>query len=220
MGYTLNFTLVLRQLPRLFDGLLLSLELTAVSVLVGAAIGLALALLRGRSAGMRIAITAYVEFIRNTPLLLLVYLVFYAIPSATGLVIDAIPSFVVTLSLYAGAYMVEVFRAGLDAVPTGLVDAGRALGLAPLQVLRLIRLPATLRIVLPSLGNTVVSVFKDTSLASVIAVHELMFGAQWINFNTFRIIEIYLVVTPMYLVVSYVLLFALRLIERRYSWVH
>jgi len=220
VGYTLNFTLVVRQLPRLFEGLLLSLELTAVSVLVGAAIGLALALLRGHSAAMRIAITAYVELIRNTPLLLLVYLVFYAVPSTTGLVIDAIPSFVVTLSLYAGAYMVEVFRAGLDAVPTGLVDAGLALGLAPLQVLRLVRLPVMLRTVLPSLGNTVVSVFKDTSLASVIAVPELMFGAQWINFNTFRIIEIYLVVTPMYLVVSYVLLFALRMIEHRYSWAH
>jgi polar amino acid transport system permease protein len=220
VGYTLNFTLVLRQLPRLFEGLLLSLELTAVSVLVGAAIGLTLALLRGRSAAMRIAITAYVEIIRNTPLLLLVYFVFYAVPSATGLVIDAIPSFVVTLSLYAGAYMVEVFRAGLDAVPTGLVDAGLALGLAPLQVLRLVRIPVMLRTVLPSLGNTVVSVFKDTSLASVIAVPELMFGAQWINFNTFRIIEIYLVVTPMYLVVSYVLLFALRMIEHRYRWAH
>jgi polar amino acid transport system permease protein len=220
VGYTLNFTLVLRQLPRLFEGLLLSLELTAVSVLVGAAIGLTLALLRGRSAAMRIAITAYVEIIRNTPLLLLVYFVFYAVPSTTGLVIDAIPSFVVTLSLYAGAYMVEVFRAGLDAVPTGLVDAGLALGLAPLQVLRLVRIPVMLRTVLPSLGNTVVSVFKDTSLASVIAVPELMFGAQWINFNTFRIIEIYLVVTPMYLVVSYVLLFALRMIEYRYRWAH
>jgi polar amino acid transport system permease protein len=220
VGYTLNFTLVLRQLPRLFEGLLLSLELTAVSVLVGAAIGLTLALLRGRSAAMRIAITAYVEIIRNTPLLLLVYFVFYAVPSTTGLVIDAIPSFVVTLSLYAGAYMVEVFRAGLDAVPTGLVDAGLALGLAPLQVLRLVRIPVMLRTVLPSLGNTVVSVFKDTSLASVIAVPELMFGAHWINFNTFRIIEIYLVVTPMYLVVSYVLLFALRMIEYRYRWAH
>ena len=151
MGYTLNFTLVLRQLPRLFEGLLLSLELTAVSVLAGAAIGLVLALLRARSTAMRIAITAYVEFIRNTPLLLLVYLVFYAVPSATGLVFDAIPSFVITVSLCAGAYLVEVFRAGLDAVPAGLVDAGRALGLGPLQVLRLVRLPAMLRIVLPSM---------------------------------------------------------------------
>lgn len=219
MGYELNFDLVIRELPRLLRGLLLSLGLTGVSVLAGAAIGLALAVLRNRSAAIRIGISAYVEFIRNTPLLLLVYLVFYAVPSATGLVFDPTPSFVVTLSVYAGAYLIEVFRAGLEAVPSGLVDAGRALGLTPAQVLRLIRLPAMLRIVLPSFGNTVVSVFKDTSLASVISVPELMFGAQWINFNTFRIIEIYIVVTPMYVAVSYALLFALRQVERRYSWV-
>jgi len=219
LGYDLNFDLVLRELPRLFDGLLLSLGLTAVSILAGTVIGLALALLRDRSAAIRIGVSAYVEFIRNTPLLLLIYLVFYAVPSATGLMFDATPSFAVTLSLYTGAYLVEVFRAGLEAVPAGLVDAGRALGLTRVQGLRLVRLPAMLRIVLPSLGNTVVSVFKDTSLASVISVPELMFGAQWINFNTFRIIEIYMVVTPMYVAVSYVLLFALRMVERRYRWV-
>ena len=111
-----------------------------------------------------------------------------------------------TLSLYAGAYLVEVFRAGLDAVPRGLIDAGKAIGLTPWQRLLYVRLPTMLRIALPSLSNTFISLFKDTSVASVIAVPELTYGAQWINFNTFRIVEVYLVVTPMYLVTGYAIL--------------
>ncbi len=82
-------------------------------------------------------VAAYVEFVRNVPLLLLVYLVFYGIPSAGGFAYDATTSFVVTLALYSGAYLVEVFRAGLDAVPRGLIDAGKAIGLTPWQRLPL-----------------------------------------------------------------------------------
>ena len=76
-------------------------------------------------------VTAYVEFIRNVPLILLVYLVFYGIPSAGGFSYGPVTSFIMTLSVYAGAYLVEVFRAGLDAVPRGLIDAGKAIGLTP-----------------------------------------------------------------------------------------
>ena len=122
-----------------------------------------------------------------------------------------------TLSAYAGAYLVEVFRAGLDAVPRGLIDAGKAIGLTPFQRLVHVRLPTMLRIALPALSNTFVSLFKDTSVASVIAVPELTYGAQWINFNTFRIMEVYLVVTGLYLVTGYAILIGLRALERRYA---
>src|SRR6185503_4551726 len=111
---------------------------------------------------------------------------------------------------YAGAYLVEVFRAGLDAVPRGLIDAGKAIGLTPYRRLIDVRLPTMLRMTLPALSNTFVSLFKDTSVASVITVPELTYGAQWINFNTFRIVEVYLVVAPMYVVTGYVMLFLLR----------
>jgi polar amino acid transport system permease protein len=124
---------------------------------------------------------------------------------------------VVTLSVYAGAYLVEVFRAGLDAVPRGLIDAGKAIGLTPYQRLMHVRLPTMLRMTLPALSNTFVSLFKDTSVASVIAVPELTYGAQWINFNTFRIMEVYLVVTGLYLVTGYAILIGLRMLERRYA---
>jgi len=80
-----------------------------------------------------------------------------------------------------------------------------------------VRLPTMFRVVLPALSNTFVSLFKDTSVASVLAVPELTYGAQWINFNTFRIVEVYAIVTPMYLVAGYGILGALRLLERRFA---
>jgi polar amino acid transport system permease protein len=162
-------------------------------------------------------VAGYVEFIRNVPLLLLVYLVFYGVPSVGGFMYDASTSFIITLSVYAGAYMVEVFRAGLAAVPRGLIDAGKAIGLTAWQRLIHVRLPTMFRIVLPSLSNAYVSLFKDTSLASVIAVPELTYGAQWIKTNSFRVIEVWIVVTPMYLVTGYALLFALQQLERRFA---
>ncbi|TMJ34212.1 MAG: amino acid ABC transporter permease [Alphaproteobacteria bacterium] len=218
MGYVLNFTLIWRHFDKLWSGLILSLELAVLSIGIGCIIGLALAILYvsgGRI--LRSLIAAYVEVIRNVPLILLVYLVFYGIPTVFDFAYSNTTSFVVTLSAYAGAYLVEVFRAGLDAVPRGLIDAGKAIGLTPFQRLVHVRLPTMLRIALPALSNTFVSLFKDTSVASVIAVPELTYGAQWINFNTFRIMEVYLVVTGLYLVTGYAILIGLRALERRYA---
>ncbi|WP_102959391.1 amino acid ABC transporter permease [Mangrovicella endophytica] len=217
MGYHLNFNLIWRHFDKLWGGLILSLELAVLSIAIGIVIGLVLAtwyVSAGRVA--RAVIGAYVEFIRNVPLILLVYLVFYGLPKALNLAYDAPTSFVATLSIYSGAYLVEVFRSGLEAVPRGQLDAGKAIGLTPWQRFFHVRLPTMIRITLPALSNTFISLFKDTSVASVIAVPELTYGAQWINFNTFRIVEVYLVVTAMYLVTGYGLLFALRLVERRF----
>jgi polar amino acid transport system permease protein len=218
MLYHLNFNLIWRHFDKLGWGLVLSLELAGVSIAIGVVIGLALALVfewGGRP--VRGLVSLYVEFIRNIPLILLVYLVFYGIPTVVDLRYNATTSFVVTLSVYAGAYLVEIFRAGLAAIPRGLTDAGKAIGLTPLQRLLYVRLPTMFRIVLPALSNTFVSLFKDTSVASVLAVPELTYGAQWINFNTFRIVEVYAIVTPMYLVTGYGILAALRLLERRFA---
>jgi polar amino acid transport system permease protein len=218
MLYHLNFGLIWRHFDKLGWGLILSLELALVAIVIGIVIGLAFALLfewGGRT--VRTVVSLYVEFIRNVPLILLVYLVFYGIPTIVDLRYNATTSFVATLSLYAGAYLVEIFRAGLAAVPRGLIDAGKAIGLTPLQRLTYVRLPTMFRVVLPALSNTFVSLFKDTSVASVLAVPELTYGAQWINFNTFRIVEVYAIVTPMYLVAGYGILAALRLLERRFA---
>ena len=218
MGYHLNFTLIWRNFDKLAYGLVTSLELAIFSIALGIAIGLSLAVIYvGGGRVSRSLIGMYVEFVRNVPLLLLVYLVFYGLPTAIDVAYDATTSFVATLSVYSGAYLVEVFRSGLDTVPRGLIDAGKAIGLNPFQRLVYVRIPAMLRITLPALSNTFISLFKDTSVASVIAVPELTYGAQWINFNTFRIVEIYLVVTAMYLFAGYSILLGLRRVERWYG---
>lgn len=217
-AYHFNFNLIWKNFDRLSWGLVLSLELALISIAIGVLIGLVLALVHvsgGRLA--RTLVNVYVETIRNVPLLLLVYLVFYGLPKAIDLSYNATTSFVATLSLYSGAYLVEIFRSGLAAIPRGLTDAGKAIGLTPFQRLVSVRLPLMFRIVLPSLSNTFVSLFKDTSIASVLAIPELTYGAQWINFNTFRIVEVYAVVTPMYLVTGWLILWLLRRLERRYA---
>jgi polar amino acid transport system permease protein len=218
VSYHLNYGYIWTHFSKLGWGLVLSLELAFLSILIGMAIGLSLALAYTARGGLvRRAVAGYVEFIRNVPLLLLVYLVFYGVPSVGGFAYGATESFVITLSVYAGATMVEVFRAGLAAVPRGLIDAGKAIGLTGWQRLIWVRLPTMFRIVLPSLSNAFVSLFKDTSLASVIAVPELTYGAQWINTNSFRVIEVWSVVAPLYLVTGYALLFLLQRLERRFT---
>ena len=218
MSYHVNFNFVWKYFDKLSWGLVLSLELAVVCIALGMLIGFGGALLYlDGPRRLRPVVTAYVEFIRNVPLILLVYLVFYGVPSVGGFKYGPTESFIMTLSVYAGAYLIEVFRSGLDAVPRGLIEAGKAIGLTPFQRLVHIRLPTMFRIVLPSLSNTFVSLFKDTSVASVIAVPELTYGAQWINFNTFRFVEVYAVVTPMYLVTGYLILLVLRQLERRYA---
>lgn len=217
-NYHFNFAIVWRYAAKLFDGLLLSIELAIATIAIGMVIGLVLALVE--MDGPRWArpfIRGYVEFIRNVPLLLLVYLVFYGVPSAIDLQYDATTSFVVTLAIYSGAYLVEVLRAGFEAVPKGLIEAGKAIGLTPASVLVHVRMPTALRIALPSLSNTYVSLFKDTSIASAIAVPELAYGMRWIETQTFRTVEVYLLATPIYLVTSYAILLLLRLAERRYA---
>ena len=218
VNYHFNFAIVWRYADKLFNGLLLSIELATLTIAIGMLIGLILALIElDGPRWARPLIRAYVEFVRNVPLLLLVYLIFYGIPSAVDLEYDATTSFVLTLSIYSGAYLVEILRAGLAAVPLGLVEAGKAIGLTPFGVLCYVRFPMALRIALPSLSNTYVSLFKDTSIASAIAVPELAYGMRWIEIQTFRTMEVYLLATPIYLLTSYAILMLLRLVERRYA---
>jgi polar amino acid transport system permease protein len=160
---------------------------------------------------------SYVEFIRNVPLLLLVYFAFYGLPKIGITMFDNIWSFVVALSVYSGAYLTEVFRAGVNSVPVGYTEAAKAVGLMPWQRVRLIMLPVTFRIILPSLSNTFISLFKDTALASAIAVPELTYAAEWLNVNTFRTIEAWTFAAVMYLFAGYAIAFILRRIERRYA---
>jgi polar amino acid transport system permease protein len=217
-GYHYNWFLAWQNFPRFYWGLALGLALAAISLLIGSVIGACGAF--GRTFGpwwLRGGIAAYVEFIRNVPLLLLVYFAYYGLPKAGITIFNNVWSFIIALSVYSGAYLTEVFRAGVGSVPTGYTEAGKAIGLTSWQRTRMVTLPVTFRITLPSLSNTFISLFKDTSLASVLAVPELTFAAEWLNVNTFRTIEAWTFATVMYLITGYGIAIALRQVERRYE---
>ena len=154
--------------------------------------------------------------IRNTPILVLILFTYFALPEL-GVALNKIDSFILTLAIYSGAYLAEVFRAGLLAVPAGLREAGLAIGLRETQIRASIILPLMIRNVLPSLGSTFISLFKDTSLAAAIAIPELTFEARKINNETFRVIETWIVVSLLYVATCSVLAALVREAERRLS---
>lgn len=217
MGYTLNFDAVWRSFDLLLGGLALSLGLAIGAILLGCVIGLvtAFALLAKNRLARRTA-GLYVTVIRNTPILVLILFTYFALPEL-GVRLGKIESFVLTLAIYSGAYLAEVFRGGLLAIPPGLREAGLAIGLSEMQIRSSIIVPLMIRNVLPSLGSTIISLFKDTSLAAVIAVPELTFEARKINVETFRVIETWIVVSCMYVATCSILAAVMRRVEQRLS---
>ena len=215
MGYTLNFAAVWRDLDLLIAGLGLSLVLAVVSIAIGCVVGLLTAfVLTSKSKAGRGIAAGYVAAIRNTPILVLILFTYFAMPQL-GLRLGKIESFVFTLSIYAGAYLAEVFRGALLAVPKGLGEAGLAIGLSEWQIRTSIIIPVMFRNVLPSLGSTFISLFKDTSLAAAIAVPELTFYARKINNESFRVIETWMVASLFYVVTCTLLAMLLRPVEKR-----
>lgn len=215
MDYTLNFAAVWRNFDGLLAGLGLSLYLAVISILIGAAIGLVVAFaLISKSLVVAGPARIYVTVIRNLPILVLVLFAYFALPQM-GVRLDKEPSFVLVLALYSGAYLAEVFRAGLLSIPKGLTEAGLAIGLTPMQIRRSIVAPLMLRNALPSLSSTVISLFKDTSLAAAIAIPELTFAAREINVQSFRVIETWMVTSALYVATCVVIAAVLRQVERR-----
>ncbi|MGF1627984.1 MAG: amino acid ABC transporter permease [Kiloniellaceae bacterium] len=215
MGYSLNFSAVWRSFDQLLAGLGLSLMLAIGAIFIGCAIGLVVAFaLRAKLLWLRGPASIYVTAIRNTPILVLILFTYFALPQL-GFRLGKIESFVFTLAIYSGAYLAEVFRAGLISVPPGMREAGLAIGLSEMQIRTSIIVPIMLRNVLPSLSSTFISLFKDTSLAAAIAVPELTFEARKINVETFRVIETWIVVSCLYVATCSLLAAALRQVERR-----
>jgi His/Glu/Gln/Arg/opine family amino acid ABC transporter permease subunit len=216
VGYTLNFATVWANFDKLMWGLGLGLALALASVALGAFIGLVCGFASvGPSKTARNLVSLYVAIIRNMPILVIVLLIYFALPQA-GIVLDKIPSFVTALTVYSGAYLSEVFRAGLVSVPKGVVEAARAIGLTKLQTNIYVVAPIMLRNALPALGSTFISLFKDTSIAAAIAVPELTFQARKINIESFRIVETWTVASALYIATCLLMAAALRGLERRF----
>jgi His/Glu/Gln/Arg/opine family amino acid ABC transporter permease subunit len=202
--YSFEFTVVLRNLPYLLEGIAFTLLITVGSLVIGLIIGLFLAIFRlSKMRGSYHAATAYIEFFRNTPVLVQLIWFFFCIPILTGQRLTPIVAAILALGLNAGASMAEIFRAGIQAVPRGQVEAAISLGLPRSYVYRFIVLPQAVRLILPPMGNAVISLLKDSSLASVIAVGELMRRAEDINSATYRPLEIYTIVALVYFILTF-----------------
>lgn len=215
MDYDFNFAAVWRDFDLLIAGLGLGLGLAVISIAIGCVIGLVTAFgMLSRIRAIRWVALSYVSAIRNVPILVLILFTFFALPQL-GVRFGKIESFVFSLSIYAGAYLTEVFRAGLVALSAGLREAGLAIGLTELQSKIYLTIPVMFRNVLPSLSNNFISLFKDTSLAAAIAVPELTFYARKINVETFRVIETWMVASLLYVVTCYVIAELLRVVETR-----
>lgn len=202
MIYTFNFRDVFAQFDTLIDGAVLTLQLSAVTMAIGLVIGIAGALARSWGGlTLRVAAATYVETIRNTPLLIQIFIVFFGLPSA-GLRLDAGTAAMVALSINLGAYATEIIRAGIQAIHKSQVEAGLSLGLSRLQVFRYIVLFPALKVIYPALASQFILLMLATSIVSQIAVAELFHMASVLQSRTFRDFEVYIVASGMYLAMA------------------
>jgi polar amino acid transport system permease protein len=189
--------------------------MTLFSVALGTLIGLvvAFALVSERKI-FRVLSNTYVTVIRNIPLLIIVLFIYFGLPDV-GFVFSEIPSFIFALTIYAGAYIAEVFRGGILAIPKGVGEAGMAIGMSNLQIIVFIKIPILFRSTMPALSSTYISLFKDASIAAIISVPELTFHIRKINLETFRTIEAWSTATVFYVISCFLIAYLLRRVERR-----
>jgi cystine transport system permease protein len=191
--------------PMLYAGLTFTIPLTLIAFALGLTLGFIVALIRLYGpAPLRSFVRFYVWLIRGTPLLVQLFLIFYALPSA-GITLDAFPAAVIGFTLNIGAYTSEVIRATLLSVPKGQWEAAHSISMSWSQSLRRIILPQAARVAVPPLSNTFISLVKDTSLASVITVPELFLAAQRIAAVTYQPLILYTEAAIIYLLISSVL---------------
>jgi polar amino acid transport system permease protein len=203
--------------PELFAGLRLTVGMTFGSMAIALVLGLILALGRiSASAWLRMPVVAFVELIRGSPLLLQLFYIYYVLP-AFGLRMTPIEAGLLGLGINYGAYLSEVFRAGIAAVSAGQREAAESLGMSGVQTMRFIILPQAWRIVIPPTGNYFVSLFKDTALVSTISIAELMFQGQLIASDTFRYMRIYSIIFVIYVAISIPASMGVRWLERHFN---
>lgn len=201
--------------PLLIGAVAGTIPLTLLSFVLGLVIALLVALARLSKLKVLTWIAGiYISVIRGTPLLVQLYIIFYALPSL-GLVIDPFPSAVIAFSLNVGGYAAEAIRGSILAIPRGQWEAASTIGLGYVLTLRRVILPQALRVAVPSLSNTFISLVKDTSLASSIMVTELLRRAQEIAAPSYEFLALYSLAALIYWLICSVLSFAQQRLERR-----
>ncbi len=212
---TFDVALAREALPALIEGLKITVELTFIVIVFSLVLGVFVALGRlSKHRLLRIVTGAYVDFMRATPLLLQLIYIYFVLPTL-GIRLDPFVAGVLGLTLNYSAYLSEVYRSGIQAIPRGQLDAAAALGMSPALTMRRIILPQAIRIVIPTLGNYFVALFKDTSLVSALTLQELLFSGQIIISRTYDYFTIYTMVLILYFLVGYPALLLVRYLEKR-----
>ncbi|WP_332118406.1 amino acid ABC transporter permease [Azorhizobium caulinodans] len=216
MNYVLDFTPVIEGLPDLLAGCLGTFVLALGGMALAIVIGIGGVLLRdSRHALVRFLVKAFVEVIRNTPFLVQIFFIYFALPLA-GVRLDPTPTAIIALGINGGAYAIEIIRGGVQSISRGQIEAGLALGLHKALVFRLIVLKPALRAVYPSLTSQFILLTLTTSIASAISAYELTSVAQRIESDSFRSFEVFGTATLMYLVISWMMMRFFALISARY----
>jgi polar amino acid transport system permease protein len=202
MSYEFDFADVFAAWPELLQGMLNSLLLSSLAMAIGMVVAVGGAL--GKTSGpkpLRLVIDGYIELIRNTPFLIQIFLIFFGLP-ALGIRLSSNAAALLALVVNVGAYGIEIVRAGIESIQKGQIEAGKSLGLRPLQIFRYIILKPSIQAIYPSLTSQFILLMLNSSVCSAIAASELTAVAGDIQSRTFRSFEVYFVVTCMYLAMS------------------
>lgn len=217
-SFDLSFAFIQRKIGFLItQGLVTTLYISAVSILIATLLALLGAIAKLSSNGIAQGIAHfYTSLFRGLPLLMQIYMIYLGLPQL-GYVVDAVPTGIAALSLCYGAYMTEIFRAGIESIPKGQWEAARALGLRPASVMTRIILPQSMRVIIPPTGNQFISMLKDSSLVSVVGVWELMYLARTQGQTEFRHIEMMVTASLIYWLMSIVLELLQKRIETHFN---
>ena len=214
----LDWSVVWNHRDELLHGALLTVLLTVLTMLVAVPAGIVLALMRlSNSKALAAASHWFVEFFRNLPLILVVYWAFYVMPVLLHIEFSAFTTGLVALCLNVSAYNAETFRAGINSIRKGQMEAALAIGMSRRQAMFKVVIPQAGRRILPVIASTWVSLFKDTSLVSVIAVSELAYSAMQIRAQTFRVLEMLTAMAVLYWLMGYPQAKLVDWIHRRYG---
>ena len=213
-----NFDLVVNSFPLLLVGAGVTIKITALSVALGVVIGLFVGIARiSRIKILRVLAAIYVDFFRGTPLLVQIFLVYFALPVITGQRVDPFVAAIGSCGINSGAYVAESFRAGIQSIDKGQMEAGRSLGMTWVQTMRYIIVPQAFKRVIPPLGNEFIALLKDSSLVSVIGFEELTRRGQLIIAKTYGSLEIWISVAVIYLAMTLTISRFVAYLERRYK---
>jgi polar amino acid transport system permease protein len=210
MAYHFDFGSIVDYTPVLVKGIAITIELIAIGAVVGVGVGIACAWVRTFGPKwLRPPVSAYVELIRNTPFLVQLFFIFFGLPSL-GVKLTEMEGAIIAMVVNLGAYSTEIIRAGIEATPRGVIEAGASLAMTPLQVFRHVILKPALQRIWPALSSQIVIVMLGSAVCSQIAVEELTFAANFIQSRDFRAFETYFIVTGIYLLLSILLRQVLR----------